>query len=93
MKLIPYKEAIKLGKDAKRQLLAPIKARKVKKQGELGKLEISEKIAVLEAAITERCSHENVDFDSIIDMLDELALLERRLKQFENVINQLFPEE
>ena len=34
-----------------------------------------------------------VDFDRMIKALDELALMERRKKQFEKIKNEMFPEQ
>ena len=45
----------------------------------------------LEADIQEQCSKEDINFPSLLDKLDKVALLERRKTQYESVLAQLFP--
>ena len=54
---------------------------------------MEEKIASQEAKINELCSEKEINFDSIISGQDDLALMERRKKQFVKIINEMFPEE
>lgn len=93
MKLKPFKEIISMSKEKLNEALAPIRARKVKTQAEMKKSEIDEKIVVLESEVQEMCLTTDIDFDSLFDKLDKVSLLERRKKQYDKVLNDLFPEE
>jgi len=93
MKLKPYKELVKMAKDAKRELLAPVRAVRARKQAELEVAKMDETIATMETKIHEMCTLDAIDFHEVIDKQDELALVERRREQFLKVIEELFPEE
>lgn len=93
MKLKPFKEIIGMSKDKLNEALAPMRARKVKAQAEMKKSEIDEKIIVIETEIQEMCADKEINFDSLFDKLDKIALLERRKKQYDKVLNDLFPED
>jgi hypothetical protein len=92
MKLTPYQKLITMTKEAVDKTLAPVrsKSQHLKAQLEVSKLE--ERVATLEKEINETCSEKELNYDKIIDKLDELALTERRLKQFGKIISELFPE-
>lgn len=93
MKLKPFKEIIAMSKEKLNEALAPIRAKKVKTQAEMKKSEIDEKIVVLESEIQEMCSIQEISFDSLFERLDKIALLERRKKQYDKVLRELFPED
>lgn len=93
MKLKPFKEIIAMSKEKLNEALAPIRARKVKTQAEMKKSEIDEKIITLETEIQEMCSATEINFDSLFEKLDKIALLERRKKQYDKVLGELFPDE
>jgi hypothetical protein len=54
---------------------------------------MDEKIATHEAKIQEICVEKDINFDKLISAQDELALMERRKKQFARIIEELFPED
>lgn len=93
MKLKPFKEIIAMSKEKLNEALAPIRARKVKTQAEMKKSEIDEKIITIETEVQEMCSTNNIDFDALLKKLDEIALLERRKRQYDKVLKELFPDE
>lgn len=93
MKLTPYKKMLKFAKDKKDELLAPIRANQAKKQAELEMSKLDEKIATAQTDIQEISSEHPIDFNKLIKSLDELALIERRRKQFEKIIKELFDTE
>jgi len=93
MKLKPFKEIIAMSKEKLNEALAPIRARKVKTQAEMKKSEIDEKIVIIETEIQEMCSDKDINFDNLFEKLDKIALLERRKKQYDKVLSELFPEE
>lgn len=93
MKLKPFKDLIAMSKEKLDEALAPIRARKVKTQADMKKAEIDEKIVVLESEVQEMCSVKEIDFDNLFDKLDKIALLERRKKQYDKILGELFPED
>ncbi len=93
MKLTPYKQILKMAKEKVDETLAPIRAQRAKKQAELEVAKMDEKIASQEAKIQEICSQKEVNFDTLISAQDELALMERRKKQFQKIIQEMFPDE
>ena len=92
MKLTPYSKLLTMTKEAIDKSIAPVKARAAKKQAELEVLKLEEKVATLENEITEMCSKRELNFNGIIDKMDDLALAQRRKEQFEKVIVELFPD-
>jgi hypothetical protein len=90
MKLPKYKEVLAMGKEKVNKTLAPIKAARAEKQAELEMAKLDEKIATQEAAIHEECCSNRVDFSKIIDMQDTLALAERRKKQYQKILDEMF---
>lgn len=92
MKLKPFKDILALSKEKIEETLAPMRARQVKAQAELEMAKIDEKLVTLEATVQEFCSQKTINFDKLLDKLDESALLERRQKQFKKILSELFPE-
>lgn len=93
MKLKPFKEIISMSKEKLDEALAPIRAKKVKTRAEMKKSEIDEKIVILESEVQEMCAVKEIDFDKLCEKLDKIALLERRKKQYDKVLEELFPKE
>lgn len=91
MKLKPYVEVLKMAKQKVDASLAPMRANKAKKQAELEIAKMEEKMATLESNIYEMCAEKEINFDKIINSQDEYSLLERRKKQFEKIIEEMFP--
>ena len=92
MQLKPFAEIIALSKEKLAESLAPIRARKVKSQAELEMAKLDDELVRLEADVQEHCAKEEINFPSLLDKLDKVALLERRKAQYEQVLAQLFPE-
>jgi hypothetical protein len=93
MKLTPYKKMLKFTKEKIDDALAPIRANQAKKSAELEIAKLEEKIATLESSIQEICTEHPLNFDRLISKQDDLALMERRKKQLEKIIKELFDEE
>lgn len=93
MKLKPYKELIALSKEKLDEALAPVRARQVKTQAELEMAKIDETLISTEARIQELCAQKQIDFPTLLRLMDECALAERRKKQYEKILVDLFPEE
>lgn len=93
MKLTPYKKILGMAKEAIDKTLVPVRAAQAKKQGELEMMKLEEKILTKQTEITELTTSNPLNYDKIISALDDLALLERRQKQFGKIIGELFEEE
>ncbi len=92
MKLTPYKKLLTLSKEQIDSTLVPTRARAAKAKAELESIKLEETIATLEHNITELCSQKDLNLDSVVDRMDELALAERRKEQFQKIVGELFPE-
>jgi hypothetical protein len=92
MKLTAYSKLITMSEEAVDKALSPVRARSQKKKAELEVLKLEEAVTKLEQEVTELCSKQELDFNKIIDKLDEQELAQRRREQFEEVISQLFPD-
>jgi siroheme synthase len=92
MKLTPYKKLIALAKDAQKALLAGPRAaeQKLRAQHEVSKIDVQ--LAEHEQKIQEVCAEHPINFDKLIQTIDDIALLERRKKLFGKIIEELFPE-
>lgn len=93
MKLKPYKELVSLSKEKLDAALAPVRARQVKGQAELEMAKIDEQLISSEAAIQELCAQKQIDFPRLLKLMDEVALAERRKKQYGQILAELFPED
>ena len=93
MKLKPYKEILKMAKEKVDDMLATVRANRAKKQAELEIAKMDEKITGQEAKIYELCAEKDLDFEKIIKAQDDMALMERRKKQFMKIIDEMFPED
>ena len=92
MKLKPFAELVALSKEKLAESLAPIRARKVRSQAELEMAKLDDELVRLEADIQEQCAKEDLNFPTLLDKLDKVALLERRKEQYADVLKQLFPQ-
>jgi len=92
MKLKPFKDLLKMGKERVEQSLAPVRALQAMKQAEVKIAEMEEKIITQESKVQEIASAHPVDYDQMIKALDELAIMARRKKQLEKIKNEMFPD-
>ena len=90
MKLLKYKEIIGKSKEKIDELLAPIRANKMQKKAEFEMAKLDEKLLELETKIQDICLEKDINFDSLLECLDDIALLERRKQQYAEIINDLF---
>lgn len=93
MKLRPFKELIGLSKEKLDEAMAPNRARMVQAKAELEKVKLEQDILTKETAVQEMCAQKDLDFPRLMDRLDEIELLERKLSQYSEVLAQLFPPE
>jgi hypothetical protein len=92
MNLTPYKKLLTMGKEAIDATLAPVRANSAKKKAELEIAKLEERTATLQTELDELCSVQDINFDSIIRKIDDIALTERRQKQFVKIMSEMFPE-
>ena len=93
MELKPFKELIAMSKEKIDEALAPMRARAVKARAELEMAKLEETRITLESSIQEMCVGKEINFKTLLDKMDEYDLNERRLKQYTNVLAQLFPKD
>ena len=92
MKLTSYRQILEMGKQAVEKALIPVRIMQARKQGELEMMKIEEQTITLESKITELCTVYPIDYNRIIEKLDEHALLLRRKEQFAKIIAELFDD-
>jgi len=92
MKLTPYKDLLGMTQDQKDALLVPVRINTAKKQAELTVAKLEEQTAIIENEITKLASQTELNLEKIADKFDDLGLIERRKKQFAQIISELFPE-
>ena len=92
MKLISFKAALAMTKQAIDDALIPIRVSQAKKQGEMEQLKIDEKLLSLQIELQQITVSSPINYDRLLDKIDEIDLLERRRKQFDDVISQLFSD-
>ena len=88
----PFKEVLAMTKEKIDEALAPIRARAAKAKADLESAKLEEKMVSLESDIHKMCAEKELNFDRIIDKIDEFELAERRKKQIDKIITELFPE-
>jgi len=86
------KELLKMGEDAIKEVKLPFKIRKEKKQLEALILDYEERVATLESEINDLKAEETLNVDRILDKVDDLELAQRRLKQGEELMKELFDD-
>lgn len=95
MNLKPFKDMLAMSKEKLDESMAGPRARRIKAQAELERAELEAEIAQLNGEIEEmfadKDAHKNFTFKPLMQKLDRLALLERREKQYDKVLKQLFP--
>lgn len=92
MKLKPFKELVGLSKEKLDAVLAPVRERQVEAAANLEMSKLDEKLISGEARVQELCAAKIIDFPTLLRELDDLALTERRLKQYKKILSELFPE-
>ena len=92
MKLPAYKDILKMAKEKIDDTLAPIRAIRAKKQAELEMAKLDEEIATQTAQIYEICCAKEIRFADLIEKQDQLALVERKKKQYQKILDEMFPD-
>ncbi len=90
MALIKYKELLVLAKDKVKEVMAPLRVKEMRKKAELETCKLDSTIAEKEQRIQEYASAYPIDFDKLIDAIDDLELVKRRKNQFDKIIGEMF---
>lgn len=88
-----FKELVSMTKEKLDESLVPLRVRAAKAKAESEVIKLEEKMISLETKINEACAKKDLDFNSIGDMMDEYDLVERRLKQINELVAALFPKD
>lgn len=90
MALLKYSDVLTLAKDKIKEVMAPLRAREMKKKAELEVAKLEGIIAEKEQKIQEYASEYPIEFDKLLDALDDLQLTERKKAQFVKIIEEMF---
>ncbi len=93
MALLKYKEILTLAKEKITEAMAPLRAREMRKKAELEACKLESVIAEKDQKIQEYASEYPINFDKMIDAIDELELVKRRKEQFEKIIEEMFGDD
>jgi hypothetical protein len=91
MTILPYKDLIAMSKEKLDAALAPIRAKRFKAQAALEQSKLEADLLDKEGKIQEKLVAKEPCLTQVLDMLDEIALLERRKQQYDDILKQLFP--
>lgn len=92
-KLEPYKKLVAMSKEKVDEALAPIRAKQVQSTANLKRLELESKMITLNGEIQELCTKKTVDWDVVVEKVQEIKLLQLDYDTFDEILDQLFPEE
>ncbi len=92
MALMKYKDILVLAKEKINEVMAPLRAREMRKKAELESCKLDSVIAEKEQSIQQYASEYPIKFDVLIDAMDDLELTKRRKEQFEKIIAEMFTE-
>lgn len=92
MQLKPLKEILAMTKEKIDEALAPVRARQIKAKAELEVAKLQEKLMTLEREIQEACVKKDIDFTIVLSKMDEFDLTTRKVKQFDQLVADLFPK-
>ena len=83
---------LKMSDGAKKAIQVPFKVRKDKAALQSWIIDLEEKVAVLQEEINVAKGADSFNPDKILDKVDELELAERRLRQGNELMHELFTE-
>lgn len=93
MALMKYKDIISLEKEKVKEALAPLRAREMKKKAELEICKIDSDIVDREQKIQELSAEYPIDFNKLIDAIDDLELIKMRKESLQKIIDYMFSED
>jgi tRNA A58 N-methylase Trm61 len=89
----PFKEIVALTKEKFDETMAPVRAKAAQAKANLKEAEIEERLITLETDIQKLCAEKDLNFDRVIDKMDEYELLTRKKKQVNDLVSALFPDD
>lgn len=92
MTLMKYKDIIGMAKDKINEVMVPLRAREMKKKAELEIAKLEGAIFEHEQKIQQHASEYPINFDKLIESIDDLQIITRRKKQFEEIVQEMFAE-
>lgn len=92
MSLLKYKDVLSLAKEKIQEVMAPLRAKEMKKKAELEVAKLEGFLAEKEQEIQELASQYPIDFDKLLAALDDLGLTNRRKQQFQDILKEMFDE-
>ena len=92
MELSTYKSFLTSCKEKITEAMAPLRVREMRKKGELELCKIESSIAEKEQRIQEYAANYPINFDGLINALDNLELERHKLKQLSKILTEMFPE-
>lgn len=93
MSLMKYSDVLKLCKEKVAETMAPLRAKEMKKKGELEVAQLESKLAQEDQKVQEIATKYPLDFNALSDALDERDLVERRRDQLVTILKDLFPSD
>jgi len=90
MKLPKSKEVLLMANEKVEEAKAPFRSREMHKKAELELCRLESVIADREQRINDLSSEYPINFDGMLDALDDLELTKRSKEQFELIINVMF---
>jgi len=71
--------------------LVPVRVMKAKRRLQFLIADVDERVANQENKIEAMCLEKEIDFNILAILQDELALMERRKRQFARIMEEMFP--
>lgn len=90
-KVKSFQDILKMTKQGIDEALAPIRARAVRAKATVEVSKLEEKLIALERSIQEECVKQDINFTTVLDKIDEYELAQRRVAQFNALVEDLFP--
>ncbi len=87
---ILYEDILSMNTADRDTELVGVRVDRAKKKAELEIAELNEKIATMKAAINEACMQVDINFHDIIAKQDQLCVYERKHRQFNDIVSQMF---
>lgn len=93
MQLRPLKELIAMSKEKLDEAMAPIRAKQIRSQAELEMAKLEAEILTKQTSLQEAFikKDHSINFPDVMDKLDDIELLERRQRKYEEMLGHLFP--
>jgi hypothetical protein len=91
MNLKPFSELIRMAGEAKKALSIPFREKIVRAEATIKVAQLEQLSNELEERANKLATADKIDFDQLIDVLDDIEINASRRKQLQIVVDQLFP--